>query len=62
MREEAEQERLKQIEEEEKRNRMRRSSSPAIRQTQIVLASERSAHSEPIPRLKDFVSSPIYLA
>lgn len=56
MREDAEKERVKQVEEEEKKNRMRRSSSPALRQTQ-VLAVERSAHSEPIPRRNDFVSS-----
>lgn len=56
MREDAEIERLKQVEEEEKKNRVRRSSSPALRQTQLVSANERSAHSEPIPRRNDFVS------
>lgn len=56
MREDDEKERLKQIEEERKQTRMRRSSSPALRQTELVSAVERSTYSEPIPRRNDFVS------
>lgn len=56
MREEAETERLKQIEEEEKQNRLRRRSSPALRQTQAITGVERSTFSEPIPRRNEFVS------
>lgn len=56
MREEAEKERLKQIAEEEKQIRMRRRSSPAIRQTQAVVPAERATFSEPIPHRNEFVS------
>lgn len=56
MREEAEKERLKQIEEEEKQNRLRRRSSPALREIPTVSGVERSTFSEPIPRRNEFVS------
>lgn len=61
MKEDTEKERLEQLEQEEfeKQKRLsRRSSSPAMRQTQPheTEAVERSAHSEPIPRHTPFVS------
>lgn len=61
MKEDTEKERLEQLEQEEfeKQKRLsRRSSSPAMRQSQpLVEAAERSALSEPIPRHTPFVSS-----
>lgn len=62
MKEDSEKERLEQLEQEEieKNKRLsRRSSSPVVRhlqqpETDVV---ERSAHSEPIPRITQFVSS-----
>jgi hypothetical protein len=61
MKEDTEKERLAQVEQEEmeKQKRIsRRSSSPALRQSQPaeLEAAERSAFSEPIPRQAPFVS------
>lgn len=61
MKEDSEKERLEQLEQEEfeKSKRLpRRSSSPGVRHSQPD-AAERSAHSEPIPRITQFVSSSI---
>lgn len=62
MKEDSEKERVEQLEQEEfeKTKRLsRRSSSPAIKhsQQQDPDAVERSAHSEPIPHITQFVSS-----
>ena len=61
MKEDTEKERLAQLEQEEmeKQKRLsRRSSSPALRQSQPISSevAERSAFSEPIPRHTQFVS------
>lgn len=61
MKEDSEKERIEQLEQEEieKTKRLsRRSSSPVIRHSQQPDpdAVERSAHSEPIPRITQFVS------
>lgn len=60
MKEETERERLEQLEQEEierqkRYSNIRRSSSPAMRQSQVI-DTERSAHSEPIPPHTQFVS------
>lgn len=62
MKEDSEKERVEQLEQEEfeKTKRLsRRSSSPAIKHSQQPDpdAVERSAHSEPIPHITQFVSS-----
>lgn len=62
MKEETERERLEQLEQEEierqkRYSNIRRSSSPAMRQSQVI-ETERSAHSEPIPPHTQFVSFP----
>jgi hypothetical protein len=61
MKEDSEKERLEQLEQEEiekKKRLSRRSSSPGVRQSQPETdVGERSAHSEPIPRITQFVSS-----
>lgn len=59
MKEDSERERIEQLEQEEiekKKRLSRRSSSPGIRQP-ITDVAERSAHSEPIPKITQFVSS-----
>lgn len=59
MKEDAEKERLEQLEQEEieKQKRFsRRSSSPAMRQSQPVESDTRDAQSEPLPRHAPFVS------
>lgn len=59
MKEDSEKERIEQLEQEEierKKRLSRRSSSPALRQQADADAVERSAHSEPIPRITQFVS------
>lgn len=66
MKEDSEKERLEQLEQEEIENKKRlsrRSSSPVLRHSQQLETDvvERSAHSEPIPRFTQFVSSSIKL-
>lgn len=64
MKEDSEKERLEQLEQEEieKSKRLsRRSSSPGVRHSQPD-AAERSAHSEPIPRITQFVSSSLKIS